>query len=286
MLNRFFCVLTLLIFQAAGSGFSQQRMGNPIKLFDGHTFNGWTKGNGQPVDSGWQIVDGTITRVSQGGDIYSEVEFENFALSFQWKIAAGGNSGIKYRVKKYGNSWLGCEYQVLDDQGKPYNKHAAGALYDVFAPSENKTPVYPDTWNSALVVVNRNRITHWLNGQKIVDVDTNSDTWTRGIAASKFKDHIDFGTNSNGRLMLQDHGHQVWFRELVLTPIETIQPIETVLAAQSGRLQSDQISSVGIFENNCSGGCPSTIKRPFNTTVNCYRHRPRILQFGRCGWIR
>ena len=213
-------------------------MGQPVELFDGHSLNGWVKANGQPVDSGWAVENGTLTRASGGGDIFTQTEFENFTLSFEWKIATGGNSGVKYRVRKYGNAWLGCEYQVLDDKDQPYNKHSSGSLYDVFAPSQNKVPVSPGTWNAALIVVNGNRITHWLNGQKLIDVDTDSDQWLQAINSSKFRGREGFGTNARGKIMLQDHGHQVWFKNIVLTPIESVETVKPSVISNQTANQS------------------------------------------------
>ena len=100
---------------------------------------------GQAVTpDGWRAADGVIELPSvcaRPGNIITDRPFGNFRLSFEWKIAPGGNSGIKYRVQQYGGRWLGCEYQMLDDKGyagpvRP--KHTAGALYDLYPPSANK----------------------------------------------------------------------------------------------------------------------------------------------------
>ena len=60
-------------------------MGAPVRLFNGHDLDGWVKGNGQPVDKGWSVENGILTRSSAGGDIFTTVDFENYALSFEWK---------------------------------------------------------------------------------------------------------------------------------------------------------------------------------------------------------
>ena len=91
--------------------------GQPIALFDGKTLNGWTTANGKPVTRGWTVDDGAIFLKSRGGNIFSEREFGDFELSFEWKISEGGNSGIKYRVRRFPKKgFLGCEYQILDDR--------------------------------------------------------------------------------------------------------------------------------------------------------------------------
>ena len=189
-----------------------------ISLFDGQTLDGWTTQDGQPVSDGWTVQDGAIYRESKSGHIYHQQPVEgDFELTFDWKIAAKVNSGLKYRVTKYGNKLLGCEYQLYDDRGNPFTLKSAGALYALYEPQENKQLNPVGEWNTAKVVVRGTVIQHWLNGQKIVEADMCSDQWRERLAASKFSPHEDFARNRVGRIMLQDHGGDVWFRNLQLT---------------------------------------------------------------------
>ena len=93
-------------------------------LFDGQTLQGWTTLDGQPVTQGWEAVDGMIhlnAAAARGGQIVTQQEYGDFELLFEWKIARGGNSGIKYRVKSFDGEMLGCEYQVIDDEHESYS---------------------------------------------------------------------------------------------------------------------------------------------------------------------
>jgi hypothetical protein len=111
----YFAVLSCSVV-AAAKGRTQ-----PIQLFDGKTFNGWTARDGQPVTKNWSIEDGTLALKDIGGSLFTKDEYGDFDLSFQWKLAAKGNSGVKYRVNFYEKGvfgrpgWLGCEYQIYDD---------------------------------------------------------------------------------------------------------------------------------------------------------------------------
>ncbi len=67
-------------------------------LFDGTTPRGWLGYGRTTFPAGWQVVDGCLTRVGPGGDIMTEAEFDDFELELEWRICAGGNSGIFYRV--------------------------------------------------------------------------------------------------------------------------------------------------------------------------------------------
>lgn len=168
---------------------------------------------------GWQAVDGVLYRASAGGDLYYQHPVGDFELSFEWKIAPGGNSGVKYRVRQYGNQWLGCEYQIQDDLVDPRRVHTTGAIYAVYEPNANKLLRPIGDWNRSRIVVYQNRVEHWLNGRQIVDAVAGSSDWRQRVARSKFAPHEGFGENPVGRIFLQDHGTEVWFRNLELTPL-------------------------------------------------------------------
>lgn len=182
-------------------------------LFDGKTLAGWTHTNGKPVSKGWKVEDGAIHRgAERGGDIITEKEYENFVMEFEWKISEGGNSGVKYRA----HGSLGLEYQVLDDSKHADAKnptHQSASLYDLLAAPADK-PVKPvGEWNKGRIVAEGTRLEHWLNGVKVVSIDQSGDDWKARFAKSKYKKNKGFGFGP-GRILLQDHGNQVWFRNL------------------------------------------------------------------------
>ncbi len=191
--------------------------GMPEMLFDGQSLDGWGRRDGSP-NPGWDIDDGALHRTAGGGDLYYKDTLGDFELYFQWRIAAGGNSGLKYRVRDYGGNWLGCEYQLLDDN-KHQDANKTAGLYDIFDPPEYRPVVIPGTWNDSRILVCGNRIEHWLNGVMTVQTTTGSSAWKRAVAESKFSDVPGFGENRTGLLFLQDHGDEIWFRELVLIPL-------------------------------------------------------------------
>ena len=159
----------------------------------------------------------TIHRADCGGDIFTEKEYANFILEFEWKISEAGNSGVKYRFGKYGNANIGAEYQVLDDDkhpdGKVGKKRQSASLYDVLEPNDEKKLNPVGEWNQAKIVVKGSHIEHWLNGKNVLQVDLNSDEWKSALARSKFKRAEDFATKP-GKIMLQDHGDKVWYRNI------------------------------------------------------------------------
>lgn len=196
----------------------------PASPFDGQSLAAWTTVDGKPVTAGWEVVAGEIHLRKDGkraGHIVTAQEYGDFTLAFEWKIAPGGNSGLKYRVRSYGNKVLGCEYQIYDDGGKRKvaPRNSSGALYDLYEPNSAKQLKPAGEWNHAKIVVRGNHFEHWLNGAKIVEANVGDDEWNKRVAASKFNDVPEFSRHPRGKLMLTDHGSEVWYRAFVFEPV-------------------------------------------------------------------
>lgn len=195
-------------------------VGKQVSLFDGKSLSGWTTADGRPAPSGWTVEDGCIVRANRGGNIFFHREVGDFDLRFEWKIVKGGNNGIKYRVRRYQGRMLGCEYQLLGETSPSFSKGSAGALYALFEPSKDKKLNPPEQWNRARIVAHGPRLEHWMNGVKIVDVEVGSEAWQQRLSQSKFAPYPTFARNNKGRIMITDHGAEVWYRNMVLTPLE------------------------------------------------------------------
>lgn len=201
-------------------------------LFDGKTSAGWRGFHSDKFPAqGWAIEDGAIKRVGKGenpntgGDIITTGEYGNFELMLDWKLTPGGNSGLKYLITEppnaTGHSGVGYEMQILDDERHPDAKlgvngdRTAGALYDLIAPSAHTARPIGE-WNQARLVVRGRHVEHWLNGQRVVTFEIGSPEMKALIAKSKYKDIAGFGDATSGHILLQDHGDEVWFRNIKL----------------------------------------------------------------------
>lgn len=202
-----------------------------ISLFDGQTFNGWSKYGGGEVGKAWKIENGELFldatnkagwQTGDGGDIVTNEEFENFHLKYEWKIAQNGNSGVMFFVHEspeFQYPWnTGPEMQVLDNAGHPDAKiisHRAGDLYDLIVSSEETVKPYGE-WNQAEIIANNGKLDLVLNGKTIVSTTMWTPEWEALIAKSKFKDMPGFGKYKKGKIALQDHGDLVSFRNIVI----------------------------------------------------------------------
>lgn len=181
-------------------------------LFAKDNFSQWTKVNGEKVDKGWSVKNGIVYRDSKGGDIITKEKFKDFELTFAWKISEAGNSGIKYRTR----GSLGLEYQVLDDQKHRDNKnptHRAGSLYELMAAPDSKHLKPVGEWNTGKVIARGDKIEHWLNGEKVVEITWGSEDWKKRFQKSKYHKNEGFGS-VEGPILLQDHNDPVWYRNL------------------------------------------------------------------------
>ncbi|MDB5560900.1 MAG: hypothetical protein JWN11_318 [Hyphomicrobiales bacterium] len=181
---------------------------------------GWRAYGGGPLPQTWTIADGLISHHPGGGDIETMDTFGNFELRFEWKISAGGNSGVFYLVDDSlpAPHLSGLEYQILDNAGHPDGKNpvtSAASVYDLYAPSSDLThPV--GAWNSGAIIVRGPHVEHWLNGTKVLEFERGSSDWASHLAASKFAGTPTFGTGATGHIDLQDHGAAVQYRNLLI----------------------------------------------------------------------
>jgi hypothetical protein len=198
-------------------------------IFDGKTTNGWRGYNKTAFpEKGWVVVDGTLRCQSKGGggDIIFDKKLTNFELELSWKIATNGNSGLFIFGKEVEGKpiyFSAPEYQLLDNEGHPDAKNGkngnrkAGSLYDMIpATPQNCNPA--GEWNVAKVVAKDANIEFWQNGVKVVEFRMGDDQWKTMCADSKFKSWPDFVNNSAkaGFIGLQDHGDEIWFKDIKL----------------------------------------------------------------------
>ncbi len=205
-------------------------------LFNGKTPEGWINARtGVFPSSGWKIENGILTSDPEnkgengGGDIVTTEKFGNFELTADFLYTPGGNSGIKYFVDTEADNGalasIGCEYQILDNKLNEDAKagisgnHTLAALYDLIPPV-NVDDKGAGSWNTAKIIVNGNKVQHWLNGKMTVEYERATPEWRSMVAKSKYKDFKGFGENTRGRILLQDHGTKVSFRNIKLREIK------------------------------------------------------------------
>jgi hypothetical protein len=189
-------------------------------LFDGQNPDQWRgfKQSGFPTNR-WKVEDGCLHLVphtGSGGDLVSVQKFDDFELTWEWRITFGGNSGLKYLINEE-NGPIGPEYQMLDDlhtdDGARGAKWVTASFYDVL-PATNVVLNPLSEFNQSRLVVRGRHVEHWLNGKMTLSCELESPEFKAAVANSKFKSRAFYGVKVPGRILLQDHGGEVWFRNL------------------------------------------------------------------------
>lgn len=225
-----------------------------ITLFDGKTLNGW-RGYGMEVPpTSWEVSDGAIhlkgsgtgeAQVEGGGDLIFAHKFQNFELQLEYKISEGGNSGIFYLAqevkdaegKEYLPIWQSSsEFQVLDNAKHPDaqlgidGNRQSSSLYDMIpAKPQNSKPA--GEWNQAKIMVYKGTVIHGQNGVNVLEYHLWTPKWTQMLQDSKFREGGDFpyafgllnnmgGEAHEGYIGLQDHGDDVWYRNIRIKIME------------------------------------------------------------------
>jgi hypothetical protein len=226
--------------EAAATGGSEWQ-----PLFDGSSFAGWRGIESEAIPEGhWVIEGGVVRKIASsdvptaadgqplvGGDIMTVDTYTDFELSFEWKVAPGANSGIKYNVSQAMSvasvpttAALGFEYQVLDDDLHPDalngETRQAAALYDMIPPSAEKSLRPVGEFNEGRIVFANGHGEHWLNGVKVLEYDVGSERFEELLAASKYAPIDGFADLRAGHIVLQDHSDDVWYRNIRIRVIE------------------------------------------------------------------
>lgn len=200
-----------------------------VELFDGNSFEGWQHGGN------WEVQDDAFARVRKGGNLTYTAGLvpDDFELRFDWKVSKGCNSGVYYRPGQ-------VEYQVLDDENSPYGENprqSAASLFFCMAPSKRAAKPYGQ-WNTARIICKDTVIEHWLNGERVLSFDYTDPKWAEEVKLLSIRGG-DL-TGRGGKLYLQDHGQDVWYRNLrmrtipadeTLTPDANFEPLQVPPAA-------------------------------------------------------
>lgn len=209
-------------------------------LFDGQTLDGWRDYNGTTLTEPWHVVDGSIQAKGEGDDgsgyIVTDNEYDNFELSWDWKLSKGGNSGMLYHVverPQYKVPYVtGPEYQLIDEANFPEKLEdwqKLGVDYAMYLPDSTKMKVNPaGEWNNSRIVFDNGHVEHWLNGEKILEFEAWSEDWFARKNSGKWSHAPEYGLSKRGVLCLQDHGYPASFRNIKIKELPKKQVSEEV----------------------------------------------------------
>lgn len=208
-----------------------EKAGGWTLLFDGRSTDGWTEITGDRFPPTWRVEDGclrTILNADSFQDLRSKGTWSDFEFAWEWKIAVGGNSGVKYLVQRV-DKWAsrtgagyhararGFEYQLVDDaaneDARKDPSHVTGALYSYLVPT---APVLKPAgeFNESRIVVRGDHVEHWLNGVRVVEFEAHSPALIEKIRSKNRNDaaQLESMKTRETPVVLQHHDSEVWFR--------------------------------------------------------------------------
>lgn len=141
---------------------------------------------------------------------FGDENLADFVLHLEFKVAPRANSGVFLRAQPSNPVSRGFEIQVLDDHGAPPDKKGSGAIYDVVTPMFNLARPAGE-WNSYDITVRGDEVVVVVNGWKVVHTDLSQMTEPIGKFSIPYAE-----LPREGLLMLQDHGGEVWYRNILL----------------------------------------------------------------------
>jgi hypothetical protein len=187
----------------------------PTPLFNGRDLTGW-KG----AMDGYTVEDGKLVCLKEtnfGRNLYTEREYSDFKLRFEFKLSPGANNGLGIRVPIEGNpAYDGMELQILDNSAegykdlRPYQFH--GSIYGVVpAKQGHLKPV--GQWNRQEVIADGPHITVKLNGATIVDADLEKVATPEILKSNKGL------LRPTGYIALLGHDSRVEFRNITIVEL-------------------------------------------------------------------
>ncbi|WP_373515377.1 DUF1080 domain-containing protein [Persicitalea sp.] len=217
-------ILTICLLASAAMA---QKTGKWTSLFDGKSTKGWHAYRADNAKK-WMVMSGALMTHGGSGDLVSDKEYGDFEMEFDFKIPPKANSGVIYKVvedPKNATYFSGPEYQIIDDENYPplndggkmvkiNDRQKTGANYDMQAPGNLKATKPAGEWNKGRIKIKDNHVEHWLNGEKVVDYVYGSDDWKAQLAKSKFSKWAYATPHARGKIALQDHGDEVWFKNM------------------------------------------------------------------------
>lgn len=196
-----------------------------LLIFDGQTTAGWHGYNMKVFPDCWKIEDGSLTMNSVGShedqDIITDNIYRDFALSLEYKLTKGANSGVIFQVAEdtiYKFPYeTGPEFQIIDHENWVADTlkdwQINGANYAMYPPMAKPYKPIGD-WNQLFLFVKGNNVTQILNGVVVVKYVKNSEEWTKLRNSGKWSEYPDWGKFDEGHISLQNHGTKVWFRNV------------------------------------------------------------------------
>lgn len=180
-------------------------------LFDGKSLSDWRGYRESKVPANWQVADNRLTSTG-GTPLIAEEDYQDFELTFDWKVAEGGFGEVYFHVNEDGKNPenTGPMMQLAGHNGPIGGNGGLSKHWREISPQW-------DTWYQAKIVVFGYQVEYWINGEKVMAFMIDDKEWRAAVAGSRFKAYRDYALQRAGRVVLAGSG--VTFRAIKIRPL-------------------------------------------------------------------
>ncbi len=153
----------------------------------------------------WKVVGGEIAFDGKGQSLQTERDYRDFELLVDWKILEKGDSGIYLRGTP--------QVQIWDSRDGERNAVGSGGLFNNKDEKNPSTPLkvadhLAGSWNTFRILMVQDRVHVFLNGELVVKDTVLENYWDREQPIFR-----------TGPIELQNHGNNLWFRNIYIREI-------------------------------------------------------------------
>jgi hypothetical protein len=181
-------ILCLLLIALLGTGYASGAE-KWKSLFNGKNLKGWNVHGTEK----WYVEDGLLVCESgpdkEYGYLSTKKNYDDFELELEFLQEADGNSGVFFRSTFEGTKVSGWQVEVAPpnrDTGGIYESYGRGWLVRI--PDEKENILRMGEWNKMKIRVVGGRVTTWLNGQQMVDIEDEKIAGGKGAIALQIHD--------------------------------------------------------------------------------------------------
>jgi hypothetical protein len=155
----------------------------------------------------WTVRDGVLHYDGKGNSLQTAKDYGDFELYLDWKIGKGGDSGVYLRGQPQVQIW---DSENLGDGLKDDLNTGSGGLWNNPKGSKGKVPLKKadkpvGEWNTFHILMKRDLVTIFLNGELVVDQAPLANYWEK-----------DKPLPARGPLELQHHGNPLEFKNIYI----------------------------------------------------------------------
>lgn len=193
----------------------------------------WLDVTGEPLPAFCWEREGEVLRAlaprPQFHDLRSSEEVADFEFEFEFRLAKGANSGVKYMLHRI-DAWAnggsagkqararGFEFQLIDDNAEDALKdqtHVTGALYGIAAPTRRPPNPADGRYHAGSIVRRGASVRHTVDGMVVLEARLDSPEIQVICARRKIPPYAELAARRSP-VALQHHNSEVWFRKLRL----------------------------------------------------------------------